>query len=241
MTIYYRTKGFVFKKDDKGEADRVFSVFTEDFGKIEIRARAIRKINSKLRSGIDNFYFSEIEFVQGKNYKTLTDALTVENFFEKDNFEKKEILNKVAGLLDSFINGQEKDKKIFDLIKETFEKFKNSKIEKLEDLYYYFVWNFFSELGYMPEVKKCAKCHEKLNPYRLYFSSIEGGVACAKCCGSDNSAQKINSDIVKILRLILKKEWQTLSKLNVPPISRNLLEKISDDYYSHMLSNHSFL
>ena len=75
MAIHYRTQGFILKKTDRGEADQILTIYTKDFGKLEILGKAIRKIKSKLRSGADLFYFSEIEFIQGKAYKTLTDIL----------------------------------------------------------------------------------------------------------------------------------------------------------------------
>ena len=71
MTLKYKTKALVFKKTDRNESDRVFSVFTENFGRLDIFAKAIRKNVSKLRSGIDIFFISDIEFIQGKNRKTL--------------------------------------------------------------------------------------------------------------------------------------------------------------------------
>ncbi|KPJ55867.1 hypothetical protein AMJ49_06190, partial [Parcubacteria bacterium DG_74_2] len=66
------------KKIDQGEWDRIFIIYTRDFGKLKVLARAERKIKSKLRAGLELFYLSEIEFIQGKNYKTLTNAVLIE-------------------------------------------------------------------------------------------------------------------------------------------------------------------
>ena len=80
MAVHYRTQGFVLRKTDLREADQVFSIYTKDFGKLKILGKAIRKIKSKLRSGADLFYLSELEFIQGKAYKTLTDAIALNKF-----------------------------------------------------------------------------------------------------------------------------------------------------------------
>lgn len=222
MTTYYRTKGFVFKKDQMNESDQTFSVFTKDFGRLELKAKAIRKITSKLRSGIDIFYFSELEFIQGKNNKTLTDAVKIKKFDANSR-----TLNKISDVLDNFIKGQEKDERTFELLNEIFEKLNN----KLA--FQYFFWNFVSLQGYHLEVKDCALCRGKLNPYNVYFSGKDGGAICKNCVGpaltrkfTQSLPQKINSDIVKVLRLILKKDWQTISKLKIEPSSQNLLENI---------------
>jgi len=47
MFLKYRTQGLIFKKEERGEADQLFTVFTRDFGKLEVLGKAIRKISSK--------------------------------------------------------------------------------------------------------------------------------------------------------------------------------------------------
>jgi len=243
MTTRYKTRAFVFKKNDVNESDRIFSAFTDDFGRLDIFAKAIRKTVSKLRSGIDVFFLSDIEFIQGKNRKTLTDSAIIEKFNNiPQDIEKFKIANKIGEVLDNFIKGEEKDKDIFNLINETFAKLNDYTLtpKPYTLIYHYFLWNILSLLGYHSAVQRCAVCQEKLNPYNVYFSSKEGGVICKKCLSKDNFAIKINSDIVKVLRIILKKEWQILSKLKIEPASQKLFQKISDDYYSYILSSHSF-
>lgn len=237
MTAKLRTKGFVIKKKDRFESDRVFTVFTEDFGRLEIRAKAIRKIASKLRGGIDFLCLSEIEFIQGKNYKTLTDAVLIEKFNGiKENQEKLETAGKIADILDNLIKGEEKDEKVFSLLAESFDKLKNCQNNKVncQLVYYYFSWNLFSLLGYSPELYKCAVCQNKLNPSDVYFSCEEGGVMCSQCLKTDRAAKKISPDTVKILRIILKKDWKLLSKLKIRDSPLSLLENISDNYYLYI-------
>ena len=243
MAVYYRTQGIIFKKQDRFEADRVFSIFTYDFGKLEIIARAIRKITSKLRGGIEIFSLSEIEFIQGKNRKTLTDTIAIERFSNIiQDPGRLEISYRISDILDNFIRGQEKDEFVFDLLKETLNKLNNPKLQilNIQLVYYYFLWNFLSAIGYRPEIQKCTACGVKLSPHVLYFSNKDGGLLCKNCSDSDIEAKKVNSDIVKILRLIFKKDWQILSKLKVDSFSQNLFKEISDNYYCYILSSYSF-
>jgi len=235
MTVHYRTRGFVFKKEERAESNRNFSVFTEDFGRLEILGKAIRKINSKLRSGIDMFSFSEIEFIQGKNNKTLTDAIPIEKFSIANNLKKLKIAHQISDIIDNFLKGQEKDLGTFNLIKEIFLILDEPAVKNQDFIYFYFLWNFLALQGYKSEVNVCAVCKEKLNPYGVYFSNKEGGVICKKCLNLDPNSQKINSDIVKILRLIFKKEWQILSKLKIEKRSIDEFAEISKNYYLYVL------
>jgi len=239
MAIYYRTRGFVFKKNDRNESDRIFSVFTEDFGRLEITAKAVRKITSKLRAGIDMFSFSEIEFIHGKNSKTFIGAEKTENLKNLyRDFRKIEIAYRISGILDDFIKGEEKDRALFSLLNETFNKLNNFQFPcpagrqagKFQLLFHYFFWNFMSLQGFHLEVGVCAVCLKKLNPYNIYFSAKEGGAICKNCVTlkktCPESCRRINSDVVKILRLILNKDWETICRLKVGQSSQALLENV---------------
>lgn len=254
MTKHYRTKGFVFKKEESGDADRIFSVFTEDFGRIEVFAKAIRKIASKLKGNIGVFHLSEIEFIQGENRKTLVDTVSLQNAKNISEVpEKIEIAYKISNLLDIFIKGQEPDRKIWNLILDFFGKLDNyssfvqmskfsanTKALHYQLIYYYFFWNFISALGYKPELYNCSGCSQKLNPHDIYFSNKEGGVICKICFQKDKNAKEINSDVVKILRLFLKNDWQTTLKLKIQKYPQDLLKVISEDYNSYTMPIYSF-
>ena len=234
MTIHYRTRGFVIKKSDTGEYGRIFAIFTQDFGKIKILGKAIRKIASKLKSGIDVISLSEIEFIQGKAHKTLTDAVVLEKFEGiKNNLEKLRATYKINESIDSLIKGEEKDEKIFSLLKKTYSRLNGLELDskQLHLLYFYFIWNFFYLLGYKPQLYKCTDCQKKFSTGFFYFSSKEGGVICRTCFKNNKEARRINSDVIKTLRLILKREWNTLYKLKIPPFSQKLLKDVTSDYY----------
>lgn len=230
MTEHYRTKGFVFKKIDRNESDRVFSVFTEDFGRLEVAAKAIRKMTSKLRGGIDIFYLSEIEFIQGKNKKTLTGALTLKNINHfLGDIQKVNLVYGVSELIDGFIKGQESDRKTFELTEEFLENiYSAQKIGNWRMAFHYFFWNFLSLQGYKLEVDVCARCRERLIPYNIYFSGGDGGIICGHCAavkkGAFENCEKINSDVAKVLRLVLNKDWQTISRLKIGEPSQKMIE-----------------
>ena len=241
MALHYRTCGFVIKKRDSGETDRIFTFLTKDFGKINIQGKAIRKIASKLKGGVDPTAFLEIEFIQGKAYKTLTDAIVVKNFKEiKKDLSKLRVVDKMGEILSNLSSKEERDENVFNLLKTTYSKLDDPtfKDSLLPMVYFYFVWNLFSLLGFKPEVYKCTSCRGKLNPRLIYFSSIDGGVVCGHCSSRKKECKPINTDVVKILRLILKRSWDTLSKLKTPIASQKLMAGISRSYYLHLLSVH---
>ncbi len=227
MAVHYRTQGFVLKKNDLREADQVFSIYTQDFGKLKILGKAIRKIKSKLRAGAGLFYLSEIEFIQGKTYKTLTDAIVIDKFKNtRKDLERLKIAYQIAETADNLISGQEKDEKIFNLLNEVFSILNNC---KLKIVYYYFLWNLLSILGYQIDLYNCAVCQKKLVPQKLCFNSEEG-IICSECSGNLKDKSEISPDIIKILRLFLGKNQNILSRLKIQDLHKKELENISENY-----------
>ncbi len=180
---HYRTKGIVLAKEDSGEADQIFALYTQDFGKLEVAGKAIRKITSKLKSGINIFYFIEAEFIQGKSQKTLTDAILLDKFFNiRQNPKKLNLVWQICQAVNCLANKEEKDEKIWNLLLAVFQKLNLPAINgNSEIIFHYFLWNFFSLLGYSPELYSCCLCEKKLLPETFFFSPSNGGVVCWQC------------------------------------------------------------
>lgn len=225
------------KKNERGESDEVLTIYTKDFGRLEILAKAVRKIKSKLRAGADLFYLSEIEFIQGKGRKTLTDAVLIEKFANigKD-LKKLKVAHKIAEVFDELVRGQERDENLWNLLDETFDKLNNPQLTSngLRLSYYFFLWNFFSLLGYSPELYNCSLCQRKLAPAKLFFGSEQGGVICEQCRNLVKLTEEVDIDTVKILRILLKKNWQTLLLLKIEKPHFRKLKEISKNYYLYL-------
>ncbi len=62
----FNTEGLILRRTDYGEADRIITLLTQDFGKINVIAKGVRKQKSKLAGGIELFSISEIHFIKGR-------------------------------------------------------------------------------------------------------------------------------------------------------------------------------
>jgi DNA repair protein RecO (recombination protein O) len=202
--IRYRTKSFILSKIDLGEADQIIFLYTKEFGKLEILAKGVRKITSKLKPAVELFCLSNIEFVQGKNYKTLTDASIINKFKNiKNDLVRFKVIYQISDLINDLIKSQEKDTRIWNLILKIFYVIDNKKVpaEKTPLLYYYFFWRLVSLLGYYPEISKC----------KIY-------------------GKEINCQIIKIIKFILSKDTKDVIRLRVNKNYLALLKNVSEWY-----------
>lgn len=62
----YHTEAIVLGSEARGEADRVVSLMTRDFGLVRARASAIRSEHSKMRFAAQNYSHAYVSLVKGK-------------------------------------------------------------------------------------------------------------------------------------------------------------------------------
>lgn len=74
MNSYYGTEGWILATTPRSEADRVLSIYTKDFGRIEVHAKSVRLLKSKLKGHLNLFDFVRIIVTPGKGYWKLLDA-----------------------------------------------------------------------------------------------------------------------------------------------------------------------
>lgn len=239
MFTRHRTLGFVIKKRNFLESDQILTIYAKEFGKLKILGKALRKIKSKLRAGVPLFCLSEVEFIQGRRQKILTDTVAQKKFeYIRKDLRKLKVLYEVVDKVDNLVGEEQKDEELWGLLGEVFGKLNiprsETQLSKLRIIYYYFLWNLFCILGYRPELYQCLECGKKLTPQNLWFSPPQGGVFHKDCLPKSNRAQKVSPELVKVLRLFIKKDWEILPRLKINSGQQNSLRSISKDYLSEI-------
>lgn len=117
----FKTSGFALRKMDYREYDRIYTVYTSDFGKISLLARGARRIKSKLAPHLEGLNEVRLNFAKGKIFNHLSGAnvVGVNKGLLKDG-EKIAFISDCFYLLDRFIKPEEGDVRIYDLMKEVF-------------------------------------------------------------------------------------------------------------------------
>jgi DNA repair protein RecO len=61
------TTATILNRTDYGEADRILTMLTPEYGKLRLLAKGVRRIKSKLAGGIELFSISTITYIQGRS------------------------------------------------------------------------------------------------------------------------------------------------------------------------------
>ncbi len=133
----YVTKCIVIDSFDNGEHDRVYKLFTREFGLVLARATSVRKLESKLRAHVIPRSCSLVTLVQGRETWRLVGA--------EGNQIKETFMYEVAELLKRFIRGEGAHKNLYDKVLTLIETSKRYDEQKRRLLLYYIL---LVELGY---------------------------------------------------------------------------------------------
>ncbi len=145
-----KTEAIILKTTDQNETGRLLTVYSEKLGKINVQAKGVKKIESKLRGHIEAISYSQLIIVEGKNSLILKDAYLLNQFLNiKKSLEKIKVAKRIANLIDEAMVGQERDESVWKLILGTFETLNND--VNVKDVVIVFEKKLINLLGYDSE------------------------------------------------------------------------------------------
>lgn len=153
MHNIYTTEGFILKSINFGEANKYFLIFTKDFGLIKATAQGARLLKSKLRYSLEDYSFTQVSIVRGREIWRLTSAqnkIATRNFLREDK-EKFLLLSRLFSLLLRLLHGEEKNDSLFESLKSGID-FMSENIlttEQLSNLECVLALRILSSLGYI--------------------------------------------------------------------------------------------
>lgn len=197
----YKTLAIVLDFKLSGENDRLYTFYTEKYGKISLLAQGSSKIQAKLSGHLDRLNLVEIVF--NTNYQNrLITALSKESFLNI----KKRLKSLKAGffiinLLDEFTLFNQKDSNIWQLLLNSLY-FLEENVKRLEEISefitFYFNAQLLNILGISPFLEGCVICGSQINTN--FFSLEEKGLVCFK--HRKNDSLKLDSKKIKILQIL---------------------------------------
>jgi len=145
--MYFRTEGVILARRNFGEADRILTIYTKDYGKISAIAKGVRRPRSKKGGHVELGNWCKLFVAKGKNLDLLTEVET-NKAFGIDNFSSAKA-NKIYHLLelvDSLTQHEQKNQKVFFLLLQYLDEI--SKGNNFDLISSVFKVKLLSELGF---------------------------------------------------------------------------------------------
>ena len=200
--------GYVINSIDYKDNDSLLSVLCED-GLISLRARGVKKINSKNASSVMNYAYSEFEVSKSSKsgYLTLNEGKLI-NYpsFISNNLEYIGVINFISEGIELI----EDKKDSFKYFVDCLDSMKNE--VKSGFILIAFLNYFLSKHGSTLNVDECVNCGRKEGIIKFSFEN--GGYLCKNCCNLVND----DLEYLKNIRILAKINYINISKVNIEEI-----------------------
>ena len=215
----YRTHAVILRRRDFRDADRILTVFTPNYGKLELIAKGIRKTTSRKAGHLELFGHSALLIAKARTWDIVTEAVSVESFPGiRTDLDKISQANYISELIDCFSETGDESQPMWDLLIFTLHELDEfAPGYDASVLQHWFELNLLSLAGFQPQLFQCLNCDEELEPITNYISLVEGGVFCPHCAQGRRDLEAIEADVLKVLRFIQSRPWSTVRQVNIRP------------------------
>lgn len=124
----YQTEALVLRSYERGEADRVYALYTKEFGSMWARASAVRREGSKMRYALQNYAHSSVSLVRGSGGWRLAGARAIESI-DPTNESGVRTFARIGALVEK-LAGEERNEYLFLSIVAAHDALRREPVEK---------------------------------------------------------------------------------------------------------------
>lgn len=230
----FRVEGIVLSHREWGEADRHLTLFTREMGKVQSIAKGVRKPRSRKAGHLEPFNCSSILLARGRGLFVLTQVEAIDTFNElRDDLVLLGYASYIVELLDRFTFGEEENRGLYRLIKNTLRRLNRGDVP--EKVVHYYEIRLLDHVGFRPQLFSCVACGERIQAQHQFFSASRGGVLCPSCGFDAPEARPISMQALKVLRHFQRSSYQEATKAKIAPQVNTELETVINYYVSYLL------
>ncbi|HXF62177.1 MAG TPA: DNA repair protein RecO [Caldilineaceae bacterium] len=243
----YRTHAIVLRRRDYSDADRILTVLTPNYGKLELIAKGVRKTTSRKAGHLELFGHSSLLVAKARTWDIITEAVNVESFQAiRSDLDKIGQASYLCELVDCFTESGDENQPLWDLLLIALHALNEQasglpspldedKRHELDAnlLLHWFELHLLSLAGFQPQLFECLNCDAELEPVTNYIHLAEGGVFCPRCAEGRRELEALEPDALKVLRFLQTRSWPVVRRFHVRPL---LMQRVGNLLYRYLLS-----
>ncbi len=224
----YKTPAIVLRQRKLGDADKIVTLYSASFGKIDAVAKGVRRITSRLAGHVEPLNHGNFMFAHGRNLDIVTQVQTIETFQPlRDDLDRLSRALYVAELVDRATEERAENFNLYRLLLNTLRRLAES--SDLDFAVRFFEMQLLAELGYRPQLDTCAGCHRALPPSDVTWAPSVGGVVCSDCRPVDAPVRSLSPNALSVLRLLQKGDYQEIARLQLAAELADEIERVLRD------------
>ena len=210
MSSTYLAQGIVLKRRDYREYDRIVTIFTDEYGKIDAVARGVRKPLSKLAGHLEPLSYSSFMLATGRVFDVLATSVKLSSYrIPQNDVLSFALATYFFEAVDRLTRARQPDAPLFRLQVRFLELFEEhldpyggpAQFQRIL-LTAFFLLQLLQRLGFAPSLDRCVIGHETIGTENLGLSSTNGGLVCAAHRRVGETAHPLSPQAVEMLRLM---------------------------------------
>ncbi len=226
----YPTPAIVIGRINLGEADRILTLLTPDYGKLRVSIRGVRKIKSRLAGHVELFSQVQLMLAKGKSLDVVTSADLIHSLDGiLDQPERLELAYLMASMFDRLSLEGEAQPELYALGEEFLAALESGGETPLLELG--LKLRLLAVLGYQPELSHCVICHRSDESSVYYLSPEKGGLVDESCGVA--GGYRFDQKAIKLWRLALSLPLVRLKEIEgATDLARDSLD-LCDQFYEY--------
>jgi DNA repair protein RecO (recombination protein O) len=229
----YKAEGIVLRRRPLGEADRVLTLYTREWGKVSAVARGVRKATSKMAGSLEPFEHVRLLLAHGRGSLDVVAQVEVIDAFAPlwTDLRRFGAAALLAELVDAATPEREPHPEIFVLLLESLGLLAADSSGPVAP---WFILHLVALAGFQPALTRCAVCAGDAQR-APHWSHPLGGLVCSRCAGRDPAAVRLRPEAPRLLRALGAAAPGTLATLEIDAGERESLRELLHRYAEHRL------
>jgi len=217
----YVTEAILLAVRDWGNADRMVTLFSREYGKFSAAAYGARQPKSRLSGLIQPFVYADLAIIHGKNTDSIAQCEVRRSFRElRENLNYMAYGTFLAEVVIELWPEREPAANAFESILAAFSLLtvRNPRIVALAC-----AWQLLSLAGFRPEYLHCVSCG-CIPGYPVKFDLREGGIVCNSC--KPAAQMELSHALADFLDMLLHLDFSDPPQFSVGHITLVQAEKL---------------
>lgn len=216
----YKTDAFVLRGRNLGEADRIFTLFTRERGKLDAVAKGVRRIKSHNAGRLEFLTEAELTLHAGRSLDVITGATILHSEWEgivrPPSFAAASV---VAELVDAFCEPEFAQDEIYVLLRGVVHALASA--SQPASLLPRFELRLLDLLGLLPSLESCVRCGNDLRgAAEAWLDPPSGGLVCGACHRGGEAGRLNAAEIDNVCALAVSRGARGATTSAMPAVAR---------------------
>ena len=223
-----KATGIVARCVNYKESDKILTLITREYGRIDAAARGSRKTSSRLLACTQQFCYGEfVLYKKGERYSVRQGEIIDSFYALRSDYEKLCAGSGMLSAAEKLSLPGEPDEALFMWTVYFLSALCHSGANPV-DLSLCFIVKIMAHAGYRPMLACCALCNKTVSREELILDASAGGIVCGEC--ASHRAIRVHSLSKEALERMLLVSPENLANVRLPAYVREELSQFLPEY-----------